>query len=128
MRLLIDTCVLIWASTDTEGLSRRAAHLIEDNSNDLLVSVVSAWEIGIKQSTGRLFLMDPTARFMEAAAETLNFSVLPVQLPHALAAGTLPFHHRDPFDRMLIAQAMVERVPILSPDHVFAAYPVEVIW
>lgn len=128
MRLLIDTCVVLWAMTTPERLSARVRSLFEDRANDVLVSVVSAWEIGIKRQAGRLELAPTTLDFFRSAVRDHSLGLLPVSLEHAVMAAELPLHHRDPFDRMLIAQAVAEGIAIASPDHCFTAYPVNTVW
>lgn len=128
MRVLIDTCVLLWGMLDPARLSPDAAAILRDPGHSILISVVSAWEISIKQTNGKLTLADSTVDFMAHAASVFGTAFLPVGLTHAILAGELPVHHRDPFDRMLIAQAIIEKVPLISPDIHFAAYPIHRLW
>ena len=122
MRLLLDTHVLLWWMADRR-LSRRAHAAIADPANQVLVSAATAWEMSIKQALGRL---DVPAD-LPAQLEANGFVALPITVGHGLAAGALPRHHDDPFDRMLIAQALVEDLTVASRDERFAAYGVTVL-
>lgn len=124
MRLLLDTHALIWAASDAGRLSATAGAALRDPSNDVYVSAVSGWEIAIKRARGRLRFPD-IDRAMLAA---LRMTELPVYLRHAAQISALPDHHRDPFDRMLIAQANADGLSIVSRDRAFAAYDVTVLW
>ncbi|MBI2376234.1 MAG: type II toxin-antitoxin system VapC family toxin [Deltaproteobacteria bacterium] len=124
MKLLLDTHALIWALEGGERLSSTARAAIEDSSNEILVSVVSAWEIAIKRSLGRLDVPDDLAD----AVDDAGFTRLSLRFEDANRLVTLPFHHRDPFDRMLIAQALELGIPIVSRDGRFAAYSIQAIW
>ena len=128
MRLLLDTHAFLWAVLDDPQLSGRAKSLMLDAGNELLLSPASYWEIGIKVSLGRYVLHDDFEAFMERQTVYSEFTPLPISVKHAAVVATLPFHHKDPFDRMLIAQAMVEQVPVLSTDRAFDLYPVKRIW
>ena len=128
MLILLDTCALLWLATAPERLSARVRTIIEDRSSVLFVSTASAWEIGIKWQQGRLDLQNTPRAFLTEALSAYSLTALPVRFEHALAGADLPQHHKDPFDRMLIAQGIVERVPIASPDGHFAKYPVETVW
>jgi PIN domain nuclease of toxin-antitoxin system len=128
MRLLLDTHVFLWWITNNPNLSARAREVISDSHNDLFFSAVSGWEIAIKAHLGRLQLPDDLERFIVAQLSANAILVLPIQLRHALRVYTLPDHHRDPFDRMLVAQSQVEDLPIVTADPQIARYPVPVIW
>ena len=108
MRLLLDTHALLWAIGDPERLRDAARSALWDAGNEVLVSVASIWEIGIKRALGKLTTPDDLGPHLEAA----DFDPLPISLEHARVAGSLPMHHRDPFDRMLIAQAQLESLTI----------------
>jgi PIN domain nuclease of toxin-antitoxin system len=127
MKLLLDTHTFLWFIDDDPQLSRAAAALIEAD-NDVLLSVASLWEIAIKVSIGKLTLAEPYATFIPAQLARNEIELLPLQLPHLSMVASLPFHHRDPFDRMLVAQATVEGVPIISIDAAFDMYGVECLW
>jgi PIN domain nuclease of toxin-antitoxin system len=120
MNLLLDTHVLLWWLTDPKQLSREARKSIEAGGNSVHISAVVVWEIVIKKGLGKLDAPDD----LEAMIEANRFLALPVTIPHALALRTLPDHHRDPFDRLLIAQAIHEGFRLVSRDPEFAKYPV----
>jgi PIN domain nuclease of toxin-antitoxin system len=123
MRVLLDTHMLLWWLADDPALPERAADAISDAGNSIIVSAATAWEIAIKKATGRLEAPDD---LLDALAEN-HFDQLPITVLHALAAGDLPAHHSDPFDRMLIAQAQIEAVTLASVDTRFPAYEVELL-
>ncbi len=123
MRLLLDTHVLLWTLLAPEEVWPEARELIEDGAHDILVSAASAWEIAIKRAQGRL----DAPQDLAAAVAKQSFRPLPISVEHAAAAGDLPTHHRDPFDRMLIAQAMVEGLTIMTRDPSFEAYGVPLL-
>lgn len=124
MRLLLDTHALIWALEDSDRLSPRARELIVDVENQILVSAASAIEIAIKRSMQKLEAPDDLLLAIEAA----GFIPITIDFATAERLGSLPFHHRDPFDRLLIAQALTERVPIVTRDPAFGAYSVPTLW
>jgi PIN domain nuclease of toxin-antitoxin system len=123
VRLLLDTHVLLWTLLAPEEVWPEARELIEDGAQDILVSAASAWEIAIKRAQGRL----EAPQDLAAAVAKQSFRPLPIRFEHAAAAGDLPRHHRDPFDRMLIAQAMVEGLTIMTRDTSFEAYGVPLL-
>ncbi len=127
MRLLLDSHAFVWWVADDPRLSRRARDVIADGATDVFVSAVSVWELVVKAGLGRVEMPD-SARFIPAQLSANRFEALPLHLQHALALGQLPTIHRDPFDRMLVAQAIVERMSIVSADRAIAGYPVDVIW
>ena len=123
-RLLVDTHALLWWLTDDPALSPAARDAIADPVSEPFVSAASVWEIAIKRSLGKLEAPeDLAATLLAGGAEPL-----PIGLEHAAAVETLPWHHRDPFDRLLIAQAMVERAALVSHDAVFSTYDLRVVW
>jgi len=128
MQLLLDTHTFLWFVWDEVNLSNTAKVLITNPTHQKFISTASYWEIAIKLSIGKLDLGEPYRAFMHREIARNNFDLLPVSIDHAAAVSVLPFHHRDPFDRMLIAQAMVEDMPILSRDLAFEAYPVTRLW
>ncbi len=128
MRLLLDTHTLLWCFTADPSLSSRARRLIEDGSNELLVSAASVWEIAIKVRLGKLPTGEVLINDLDAYLARLGCDGLPISLSHAVRAGVLRGEHRDPFDRMLIAQAQAENLPIISNDRIFDAYHVQRIW
>lgn len=123
MRLLLDTNALLWSLSGPSLLAPAARDAIEDSRSDVFVSPVSAWEVAIKRAKGKLAGSGDLAAEIEHA----RFVPLPITIAHALAAGALPPHHRDPFDRMLIAQAQLEGLTIVTRDPVFADYGVPVL-
>lgn len=123
MKLLLDTHVLIWTLLERPRLSAAAVDAIGDESNEVFVSVVSAWEIEIKQAKGKLRIPDE----LGAGLAAQGFQVLPVALRHVLAVESLPRHHRDPFDRMLISQAQLEGMTFVTSDSEIRHYPVAVL-
>jgi PIN domain nuclease of toxin-antitoxin system len=129
MKLLLDTHALLWALAEPQRLSTRAAELIKAPSNVIVVSAASAWEIATKHRLGRLPGAGPIVAGFHAHLATLRAEELPVRSIHALRAGSFVVRHRDPFDRMLAAQAMLEGVPLLTDDPAFAAFPgLETLW
>jgi len=128
MRVLLDTQgFLLWVS-GSERLTPRAAEVIGDPACQVLVSVVSAWEIAIKAAAGKLELEAPPDTYVPDRMRIHGFDPLPIDMAHALRAGALPRHHGDPFDRMLIAQGQVEDLPIITGDPLMGLYDVETIW
>lgn len=123
MNLLLDTNALIWTFSDPKRLSSYAAEKIRDRSNDVLVSVVSIWEIGVKRAKRRLDMPGN----LEAMIAAKEFDPLPLTMRHALAIETLPHQHHDPFDRMLIAQAQVEGLTLVTSDREMQRYPISVL-
>ncbi len=127
MRLLLDSNALAWWFTSDLRLSEKAARAIRNPANDIVVSASSAWELAIKDKLGKLRMGDLLER-MPHDVEESGFAVLSITLHHALRAGSLPTHHKDPFDRMLIAQAQAENLTIISSDAVFDRYGVRRLW
>ncbi len=128
MRVLLDTHTFIWWNTQSSRLPSKVFSLIRDDSNSTFVSFASVWEIQIKMRLGKLTLPTPLPRIIEYQQQSNQIELLPIALPHIFALDNLPLLHRDPFDRLLIAQAKVENLTLLSHDPVVAQYPVEVIW
>jgi PIN domain nuclease of toxin-antitoxin system len=128
MKVLLDTHTFLWWIADSPRLSARAREVIRDSNNELVFSAASGWEIAIKAQLGRLQLPDNLEQFIVGQLSLNTILVLPIQLRHALHVYTLPQHHRDPFDRMLVAQSQVENLPILTTDPQIAQYEVKTIW
>ena len=126
--ILLDTHALLWALMEPEKLSDRALETLQNPTVRLFVSSASAWELSIKHALGKLGDAEVVLEDFAGHLERLQADVLPITLPHALAVGALPHHHRDPFDRMLIAQARLEGLSLISNDAVFAHYDAPVIW
>ena len=124
-RLLLDTHALLWALSTPRRLPAKAAAGIRNPDNEVLVSAVSVWEIAIKSALGKIEA-DPAV--VVRGAYAADFEELPIRVAHALRLHTLPAHHRDPFDRLLVAQAIEERLTIVSHDRAIAAYRVPVLW
>ena len=127
MRLLLDTHTFLWFIDDNPRLSSNAKSLLESD-NDLLLSTASLWEIAIKLSLGKLSLPEPFEAFVFYQLSLNAIDILQIDTAHLGVVATLPFRHRDPFDRLLVAQAMVEQLPIVSADVEFDAYSIERLW
>jgi len=124
-RLLLDTNVAVWLLLgDRKRVSANAVYALEDTNNEVALSAASVWEIAIKRSLGRVTLPDGWA----AALQRLRFDPMPVTAIHAAAVERLPWHHRDPFDRLLVAQASVERCALVTADRRLRKYPIETVW
>ena len=128
MNVLLDTHAFLWWIADNAELSPRAREVIRDGDNTLFLSAASGWEIAIKAKLGRLQLPDNLERFVIEHMSLNAITSLPIHLSHVLHVYSLPDHHRDPFDRMLIAQSQLEKLPIVTRDPQIARYSVEVIW
>ncbi|MBD2413543.1 twitching motility protein PilT [Nostoc calcicola FACHB-389] len=128
MQVLLDTHTLIWFFQGHQSFSEKMRLLIEDQNNEKLISIVSVWEMSIKQSIGKLSFGLPIKTFIEQQIALNDFNLLNINLDHIDVITTLPLQHRDPFDRILIAQAMVENIPIVSADTAFDAYSITRLW
>ncbi len=128
MKLLLDTHTFIWWDSEPAKLSPQAIALCQDQQNSLVLSVASVWEMQIKLQLGKLKLTLPLAELIESQQQTNHLETLPVLLTHVLALQHLPAHHKDPFDRLLIAQANIEDVVIVSNDPMFPKYTDKVVW
>ena len=128
MNVLLDTQVFLWWASSSTRLSGRATAVIGDRATTVHVSVASAWEIAIKASIGRLELQAPPAEYVTDRLRLHGFEPIPIGLTHALRAGSLPRHHGDPFDRVIVAQGQVEDMPIVTADPLIGLYDVETIW
>ena len=128
MKYLLDTNVFLWSNGAPERLNRQATTILSSGSSEIYLSAASSWEIAIKFSLGTLSLPSPPSQFIPDALRILSIRALEISHFHALAAGALPAHHRDPFDRMLIAQAHSEEMVLLTADKVFAKYDVETLF
>lgn len=128
MRLLLDTHAFLWFVTNDPQLSATAQALIADPTNDVYLSPASYWEIAIKVSIGKYPLTVPFETFFTTVILGNDFEVLPVEVRHAARLATLPMHHKDPFDRMIVAQALVEGMPVVSADPALDPYGVTRLW
>jgi PIN domain nuclease of toxin-antitoxin system len=124
----LDSSTLLWYTLDDSRLTNTAKALILDPANEILISPASYWEIAIKVSIGKLTLQQPFEDFIDVCLNKYGMAILPVEPKHTAVLTTLPFHHRDPFDRLLIAQAMVEGIPIIGNDKEFDFYPIKRLW
>ncbi len=127
-RLLLDIHTLFWCFNDSRSLSPRARKLIEDGGNEILLSTVSGWEIATKVRLGKLPTGEELVDQLDRYLAQLGCDTLPISLDHAVRAGRLPGEHRDPFDRMLIAQAQMENLSLISNDRIFDEYHVPRVW
>ena len=128
MRLLLDSHVVIWSVEQAHLLSPAAHAALTDPNNDLLLSAATIWEIAIKVGSGKLNLSLPYRQWMDRAIADLRLTTLPITLEYADAQSGLPHHHRDPFDRLLVAQTLVERIAVVSADAALDAYGVTRLW
>ena len=128
MRVLLDTQAFLWWRTDHALLSTEARQLLNSQANEIVFSVASAWELAIKAALNKLDVQDGLIENLESEIGREGFSVLTVQITHAVRAASLPVHHKDPFDRMLAAQAQAENLYIVSNDRIFDLYGVRRLW
>jgi len=128
VRFLLDTCAFLWIIADAPELPPRVRALFESPDNEVFLSAASAWEIAIKHATGRLPLPDRPERFVPEMRESHAIGALPVDEESVLHVSRLPALHRDPFDRMLVSQAIVHGLSILTPDPLVIQYPARTIW
>jgi PIN domain nuclease of toxin-antitoxin system len=128
MRLLLDTHTFLWFLNDDSQLSTQARGLIEDGANEVFLRVASLWEMAIKISLGKLQLSQSFDPFIAEQLTLNSIKLLDITLAHTAAVIPLPFHHRDPFDRLVIAQALTEAMPIVGADRAFDAYGITRLW
>jgi PIN domain nuclease of toxin-antitoxin system len=128
MRVLLDTHAFLWFILDDPQLSAAAKAVIEDPANDVEVSPASYWEIAIKIKLDKYRLPQPYQSFMESQIAANDFHILHIEPRHTAQLTTMDLHHKDPFDRLLIAQAMAEQIPIVSGDADFDPYPIRRLW
>jgi PIN domain nuclease of toxin-antitoxin system len=128
VKVLLDTCTFLWLITDAPDLSTRVRELFVDSANEAYLSVVSAWEIAVKHALGRLPLPETPDRYVPAQRARHGIDPLPLGEEAALHLTRLPRLHRDPFDRMLVCQAIVDGLVVVTPDELIRQYPVRVIW
>lgn len=128
MKLLLDTHSFLWFIAGSSHLSPQARTLIEAEENQSFLSVASLWEMAIKVSLGKLSLEQPFEPFISDQLELNGIEILGISLAHTAVIAGMPFHHRDPFDRLLIAQAQVEQIPVVSGDLALDLYPITRLW
>ncbi len=129
MKVILDTAVFLWMIFGEESkITKRGLKVLEDEKNELFFSVVSAWEIAIKYSIGKLELENPPQQWLPDIVIKMGLQQIPILQGHALAVAELPSHHKDPFDRLLVSQAKTEGMSIISPDPIFKKYRVKTIW
>jgi len=128
MRVLVDTHTFIWDILDDPRSSRKARQILSSNTDELVFSLVSLWEIAIKIKTGKLNTIGSSVAYIRDEMEAYGMELLPIRYEHILQLESLPRNHGDPFDRLLVSQAISESLPILSGDAKLKDYPVKVIW
>jgi len=128
MNVLLDTCTFLWALSDVPRLPPRVAALVRDPDNQVFLSAASAWEIAVKVAAGRLTLPERPDRYIPAMRVQRGITALPIDEESAFHASRLPSLHRDPFDRLLVSQAIVHGLTILTPDPIVSQYPARTFW
>lgn len=127
MKLLVDTQCWLWIKSQPDRFSRSSRELMMESSTELLLSVASAWEIATKYRLGKLRLPERPSEYVPSRLRETQTLPLPISVEHALRVGDLPLHHRDPFDRVIIAQAQIEKLSVMTVDPLFALYDVDII-
>lgn len=127
MKILLDTHIFLWWINDDKRLSKRFRELIADTQNEIYLSAASCWEIAIKSQLGRISFKEPIEKFIPEQISVNGFRPLPIEVSHALYVYNLPSHHSDPFDRLLIAQSILEGIPLMTTDKVFKKYKIPLI-
>lgn len=128
MRILLDTHAFLWWIDESERLSRKARDCLFDPKHHFFLSLASVWELAIKVRIAKINLSEPLDHFVSHEMRQNKFRLLSITLQHATGVASLPLHHRDPFDRLLISQALAEGMPILGADRIFDFYGVERLW
>lgn len=128
MRVLVDTCTFLWMADDAPELSRQARTVVTNPDNEVYLSAASAWEIAIKHALGKLPLPEPPRQFVPSQRMLLALTTLPIDEAAVLALDRLPALHRDPFDRILVCQALTQGLVIVSPDPQIQQYPIPTLW
>ncbi|MEO1433083.1 MAG: type II toxin-antitoxin system VapC family toxin [Cyanobacteria bacterium J06633_8] len=128
MNILLDTHVFIWSTANPERLSQTVTNLLTDTSNTWILSIASIWEMQIKLQLGKLNLNSTLPNLIDNQQRVNNLQILSIETSHIYALNNLPSHHKDPFDRLLIAQGIVEQIPLVSIDEVFDNYPIQRLW
>jgi PIN domain nuclease of toxin-antitoxin system len=128
MKVLVDTHTFLWALLHDHRLTPKAKQILRSDEHELVFSLVSLWEIAIKIKTGKLNTIGSSVAYIRDEMNAYGMSLLPIRYEHILQLASLPHHHSDPFDRLLIAQALTESLPILSGDRAFANYGIKLVW
>ena len=128
MRVLVDTATFVWVLLDDHRSSRRAKQMLSSDTDELVFSLVSLWEIAIKMKLGKFNDLGSSVAYIREEMNEYGMELLPIRYEHIQRLETLPLHHPDPFDRLLIAQAISENLPILTSDKKFKLYDVKVLW
>jgi PIN domain nuclease of toxin-antitoxin system len=128
MRILLDTCTFLWIVSGASALSAESRKIFQDTGNEIFLSVVSAWEISVKHALGRLPTLGPPESFVPTQREHHDIDSLPLDEESVLHVARLPQLHKDPFDRMLVCQAIVHGLTIMTPDELILQYPIRCIW
>jgi PIN domain nuclease of toxin-antitoxin system len=128
MKVLVDTHTFIWALLHDHRLTSKAKQILTSNEHELVFSLVSLWEVAIKIKTGKLNTIGSSVAYISDEMNAYGMQLLPIRYEHILQLESLPHHHSDPFDRLLIAQAITESLPILSGDRAFANYGIKLVW
>lgn len=128
MSYLLDTHTFLWMAGDPPALSTNVREIVEEKNHHLYLSAASAWEIAMLQQLKRVELPDVPQRFIPEALQHLNVLPIPIGFTTAISAATLPFIHRDPFDRLIIAEALKEKMTVLTKDNLFGSYGVKTVW
>lgn len=128
MKLLLDTHVFLWWVSDEGKISQSARNHIASGKNEVYFSAVSSWEISIKSSLDKIVLKTPIDEFIPEQLVSCNFRPLPIEVAHTVAVAELPDHHRDPFDRLLVAQSVVEKMSLVSNDSALSQYDIDLVW
>ncbi len=128
MKLLLDTHAFLWLNADVERLSENVKGLCCSGAHEFYLSMASPWEMQIKSQLGKLSLAVPIEEMINKNKQENNIKLLPIDLSHISYLEQLPAHHKDPFDRIIIAQAIMENMSIISVDHAFTDYPVQIVW
>ena len=128
MKLLLDTHAFLWLNDDSEQLSQTVKESCSSGEHEFYLSIASPWEMQIKYQLGKLSLAMPIAELINKNTQENNINLLPINLSHISYLEKLPAHHKDPFDRIIIAQAIIEGMTIITIDHAFVDYPVQIVW
>jgi PIN domain nuclease of toxin-antitoxin system len=128
MKVLVDTHTFLWALLQDHRLTPKATQILRSDEHELLFSLVSLWEIAIKIKTGKLNTIGSSVAYIRDEMDAYGMQLLPIRYEHILQLESLPRHHGDPFDRLLIAQALTESLPIFTGDRIFASYGIKLVW